>query len=201
MSPSDRSGPGSQSGSANEPTVVMPTVRPPGRAERTGATGRVPTSGSSASSQPAAGPVGSGPAAPAASRAGVEGAPGPRKARKARLVLARVDPWSVMKLSFLLAVALAIIAVTAVFVLWTVLDRIGAFGAVSRVIADITEGESGGAFDLTQYVGLSRVLGATAILACVNIVLMTAVATLSAFLYNIASSLVGGLHVTLTEET
>jgi hypothetical protein len=198
MSPSERSGRGPRSGSANEPTVVMPTVRPPGRAERTGATGRAPTSGASASGQPAAGVVGNGPAASGAS---VEGAPGARKARKARLVLARVDPWSVMKLSFLLAVALAIVAVTTVFVLWTVLDRMGAFDTVSRVIADITEGESGGAFDLTQYVGLSRVLGATAILACVNIVLMTAVATLSAFLYNIASSLVGGLHVTLAEET
>ncbi|MGH8940958.1 MAG: DUF3566 domain-containing protein, partial [Actinomycetes bacterium] len=62
----------------------------------------------------------------------------PVKARRARLVLARVDPWSVMKLSFLLAIALAIIAVVAVFVLWTVLDTMGVFDAVGRGVESVT---------------------------------------------------------------
>ena len=35
------------------------------------------------------------------------------RARRARLVLSRVDPWSVMKLAFLLAVAVAIMTVVA----------------------------------------------------------------------------------------
>ena len=40
----------------------------------------------------------------------------------------------------------------------------------------------------------------TFVLSAVNVVLMTALGTLAAFLYNMAASLVGGLHVTFTED-
>lgn len=123
-----------------------------------------------------------------------------RKSRLARLVLARVDPWSVMKLSFLLSIALAIIGIVAVAVLWTVLDSMGVFTAATSTVADVTQNASGSGFDLMTYVDRNRVVGVTAVLACVNVVLMTALCTLAAFIYNITSSLVGGLHVTLSED-
>lgn len=124
-----------------------------------------------------------------------------RGPRRARLVLARVDPWSVMKLAFLLSIALAIVWIVAVIVLWSVLDGLGVFDAISRTLIDITRNESGGGgVDLQSYLGLPRVVGVTAVLSLVNVVLMTALATLAAFLYNLAASLVGGLHVTLSED-
>jgi hypothetical protein len=123
------------------------------------------------------------------------------KARRARLVLARVDPWSVMKLSFLLSIALAIIAVVAVFVLWSVLDSMGVFDSVGRSVESVTRSsDNAPGVDILDYVGLDRVLSMTVLLAGVNVVLMTALCTLGAFMYNMAASLVGGLHVTFTED-
>jgi len=123
------------------------------------------------------------------------------RARKARLVLARVDPWSVMKLSFLLSIALAIVAVVAVFVLWSVLDTMGVFDSVGRSVESVTRSsDNAQGIDIFDYVGLGRILSLTVVLAGVNVVLMTALCTLGAFLYNMAAGLVGGLHVTFTED-
>jgi hypothetical protein len=123
------------------------------------------------------------------------------KPRKARLVLGRVDPWSVMKLSFLLSIGIAIVAFVAVLVLWSVLDSMGVFDSVGSTVESVTRSsDNAQGIDILTYVGLSRVLGVTALLAGVNVVLMTALGTLGAFLYNLAAALVGGLHVTLTED-
>ncbi len=123
------------------------------------------------------------------------------RARKARLVLGRIDPWSVMKLSFLLSIALAIVAVVAVFVLWSVLDAMGVFASVGSTVESVTRAQDNAqGIDILDYVGLSRVLSVTFVLAAVNVVLMTALCTLAAFLYNMAAGLVGGLHVTFTED-
>jgi hypothetical protein len=166
---------------ADEPTQVL-------RSAGT-ATAEPPPTGAPAPEQPS----------PEAGRGG-RGRRGRGRSRKARLVLARVDPWSVMKLSFLLSIALAIILVTAVFVIWSVLDRLEVFTSLATTIREVTESETNPGFDLMKYVGLNRVLGVAGVIACVNIVLVTALATLGAFLYNLATGLVGGLHVTLSED-
>jgi hypothetical protein len=136
--------------------------------------------------------------------AGSQSSPRPagrNRPRRARLVLARLDPWSVMKLSFLLAIGLAVMGLVAVVVLWSTLDSMGVFDAVGRTVESVTRAsDTEQGVDINAYVGLERVLTVTALLAGVNIVLMTALATLGAFLYNLAASLVGGLHVTLTED-
>jgi ABC-type sugar transport system permease subunit len=123
------------------------------------------------------------------------------KARKARLVLARVDPWSVMKLAFLLSIALAVVMFVAVTVLWSVLDSMGVFDSVGQTVESVTRSsDNAQGVDIFSYIGFSRVLTLTALLSAVNVILMTALGTLGAFLYNLAASLVGGMHVTLTED-
>jgi len=122
------------------------------------------------------------------------------RVRKARLRLMRVDPWSVMKTAFLLSVALGITLFVAVAVLWSVLDAAGVFTAVGDLVSDLTSSETNAGFQLANYTSLSRVLGFTTLIAVVDVVLVTALATLGAFLYNLSASLLGGLEVTLAED-
>ena len=142
------------------------------------------------------------PSVPAVATSTATAQPAARRGpRKARLVLGRVDPWSVMKLSFLLSIALAIVALVAVAVLWSVLDSMGVFDSVGRTVESVTrERDTAEGFDILAYVGFERVITLTALLTGINVILMTAICTLGAFLYNLAASLVGGLHVTLTED-
>ncbi|GAA1276687.1 DUF3566 domain-containing protein [Streptomyces javensis] len=125
--------------------------------------------------------------------------PAPRT-RTARLRVARVDPWSVMKVSFLLAIALGICTVIAVAVLWMVMDAMGVFSAVGGTISDATESQKGSGFDLESFLSLPRVLGFTGLIAVINVVLATALATLGAFIYNLSAGFVGGVELTLAED-
>lgn len=132
-----------------------------------------------------------------ASRAG--GSPRSRT-RKARLRLTHLDPWSVMKTAFLLSVAFGIVTVIAVSVVWSVLGAAGVWSSINQTVAEVIGGDTGAAFDVENYVGTSRVMGFTMIVAVVDVVLITAIATLGAFLYNLAATLLGGIEVTLAED-
>ncbi|QZY29166.1 DUF3566 domain-containing protein [Nocardioides coralli] len=132
-------------------------------------------------------------------REGQQGAAPKKGPRRARLRLTRVDPWSVMKTAFLLSVALGIVTVVSVFIVWSVLGAAGVWESINATAQDIL-GEEAGGFDVTAYVGMSRVMGFTMLVAVVDVVLLTAVATLGAFLYNMAAALLGGVEVTLAED-
>jgi hypothetical protein len=124
------------------------------------------------------------------------------RTRKARLRVAKADPWSVMKVSFLLSIALGICTIVAVAVLWMVLDAIGVFTTVGSTISEATTSEQGGkgGFDLVAFLSLSRVLTFTTVIAVIDVVLATALATLGAFIYNLSAGFVGGIELTLAED-
>ena len=124
----------------------------------------------------------------------------PRGTRRARLRLIHLDPWSVMKTSFLLSIALGIVIVVAVAVVWSVLGAAGVWDSINRTVSDVLGGDAAQTFDVQNYVGMSRVLGFTMVVAAVDVVLITAISTLSAFLYNLAAALLGGVEVTLAED-
>ncbi|GAB4098993.1 DUF3566 domain-containing protein [Sinomonas halotolerans] len=126
--------------------------------------------------------------------------PAPKaKQRRARLLVSKVDPWSVLKMAFLLSVALGIVTVVASIVLWTVLDITGIFDRINGLLGEVAGTESGG-FDLKKVASLGQVASFATIIAVVNVVLLTALAMLTAVLYNIAATLVGGIGVTLTDD-
>ena len=158
---------------------------------------------------PAGGPAprpaaGSGPAAtgsgprrpvprPAATRPEEGSARTATKARKARLALKRIDPWSVFVFSLIAALLLGIALVAAVAALYAVLDGLGVQSSVNELFAEVV-GEGSG-----PLVTARRVIGGAAVLAALNVVLLTLLATLGALLYNLCASFTGGLELTLGE--
>jgi hypothetical protein len=124
-----------------------------------------------------------------------------RGPRRARLRLSRIDPWSVMKVSFLLSIAFGIVTIVSVFMVWSVLGAAGVWSSINNTVSDtVSSGTTASDFHIEDYLGMSRVLGFTMLVSVIDVVLITAIATLGAFLYNMAASLLGGVEVTLTED-
>lgn len=126
----------------------------------------------------------------------IEVAPTPRQAR---LYVTRVDPWSVAKTAFLLCIALGVVTIVAAAALWFILDSLGVFSTLAKTVNDVV-GNAGTNFDLESLLSLQRVVGVTAVLASVQIVLTTILAVLLAGMYNLTVGLTGGVEVVLTDD-
>ena len=126
------------------------------------------------------------------------------RVRKARLRVARVDPWSVMKVSFVLSIAMGIVTVVGTAVVWNVLNALGVFSSLNKTVGDLTSNGTGGtgssSFNLSNFLSFGHVEGYMMVIALVDVVLATALATLGAYLYNLAAGFVGGFEVTLAED-
>ena len=185
------------------PTAVNPVVKEP-VAEATAtvtatadADATATATATPAAAKPAAGAV---PTRPRTGRVRTAGGT-VRPARKARLRVARLDPWSVMKVSLMFSIAVGIIIFVAVALLWSVIEASGALQTLQDTLnALIGNPDGSGTVQVSAYIDRWRVLGFTAIISGINVILLTALATLGAFLYNLSSSVLGGLEVTLAED-
>ena len=121
----------------------------------------------------------------------------PTGPRAARVFLTHVDPWSVMKQAFLLSLALAVITLAAAAAVWFALESAGLIDAITRTATDVG-GESGAS--VSNLLDFGRIMGAALVVAGIETVLVTALATLMAFMYNLSVGIGGGLEVTLSEE-
>lgn len=145
---------------------------------------------------------------PAALQPAITVAPVPEKVRKkvhrnrkARLRISRIDPWSVMKTTFLFSIAFGIMFFVAIYLLWSIIESSGLFGAINELVVDlIANPNDTNPWRIEDYVSTNRVLGITALLAVVNVVITTALGTIFAFLYNLSANVLGGLEVTLAED-
>ncbi|MFC1410426.1 DUF3566 domain-containing protein [Streptacidiphilus sp. N1-12] len=170
-------------------TQVPPTAAAPvAAAPVAGVAGPAAAAGRTGRSGPAAAPA-AGPAAPPSGRT-----------RRARLRVARTDPWSVMKISFLLSIALGVVTVVGVALLWMVLDTAQVFSSVGGTLKQATGTDQNGGFDLQSYLSFGNVMTFTALIAVIDVVLLTALATLGSFIYNTAAGMTGGVELTLAEE-
>jgi hypothetical protein len=120
-------------------------------------------------------------------------------ARQAHLTIARVEPWSVMKFSFIVSLVAFVILFIVVSVLWGSLSALGVFDSLQRVVSNVTSSQGSNGVNAAKWFSASRVLGWTALLGSLNIVLITAMSTIGAVVYNLTSRLVGGVEVTLRE--
>ena len=106
-----------------------------------------------------------------------------------------------MKTVFLFSIAGAIVFFVATWVVWGVINASGVFDSVNKAVNDLVASPtSESTFRLEAYVNTSRILGFSALIGALNVVLLTALATLFSFLYNLAATVMGGLEVTLAED-
>lgn len=179
----------------------------------TSTSGRTPSSGASraataptrpqraASSPSSPAPVRARPAPRPTGRVSPSAAPGDGEPRKAKLTVSRVDPFSVMKISFLLSVALGIAGVVVVAALWLMLNSMGVFATINDTFLELQSSTAAAdRFSVLDYLGFGRVLSLSVVFGVVDVILMTAIATITAFIYNICAALVGGMQVTLTDD-
>ncbi len=117
--------------------------------------------------------------------------------RRVRMTISRVDPWSALKLSFLLSVALGAMIVIASIVLWFVLDAMHVWSQVDELLVTLN---SEPLLKLGQFMEFGRVVSFSVVVGVIEIVLFTALGTILALLYNVVAMLVGGLHITVTDE-
>ncbi len=182
---------------AGTPAAQAKAAGAPAPVAAPGAAGKQPGPVQPAAGRPAAGR----PAAPQQSssaatvaRSAVRPSPGPRAAR---VYITHIDPWAVMKQAFLLSLALAVIILAASAALWFALESAGVIDAITRTATDVG-GESGAS--VSNYLDLGKVMGAALVVAGIQTVLVTALCTLMAFMYNLSVGIGGGLEVTLSEE-
>ena len=120
------------------------------------------------------------------------------RARRMSLSLTRVDAWSVAKVTFMLSIAGGIIQIVAAGLLWVMLNIVGVFDSVTQIVS--STGLDAGGLDLANVFSLSTVLSAVTIFSIIEVVLFTVLITIIALLYNVVSSLVGGVHMTLGDD-
>lgn len=122
-----------------------------------------------------------------------------KTARKAHLQIARFEPWTVMKFSFVMSLVCFVVLFVAVTVLYMVLSGLGVFDSISEAINETTNGSSDQGSDAGNWFSAGRILGYTALMGALNVLLITALATVGSVIYNLATEFVGGVEVTLKE--
>ena len=127
-----------------------------------------------------------------------EKARGAPRARRMSLSLTRIDAWSAAKVAFMLSIAGGIIQIVAVTLLWLLLNVVGVFDQVTQIVS--STGLDAGGFDLANVLSLSTVLSAVTIFSIIEVVLFTVLVVILTLLYNVVSTLVGGIHVTLGDD-
>jgi Transmembrane domain of unknown function (DUF3566) len=116
---------------------------------------------------------------------------------RASMQIRRIDPWSTLKVALVLSVALFFVWMIAVAFLYLVLGGMGVWTKLNSNVGDLltsASGASGG-----DLVSSGTIFGGAALIGLVNIVLLTAMATAAAFIYNLTTDLVGGVEVTLAD--
>jgi hypothetical protein len=122
-----------------------------------------------------------------------------RSRRQAHLTLARVEPWSVMKFSAYASIVAFIVLFVAITVLYMTLSALGVFTSLQHTVSSITSSQGTAGTNISGWFSASRILGWTGILGALNIVLITALSTIGAVIYNLIAHVSGGIEVTLRE--
>lgn len=113
---------------------------------------------------------------------------------RATIQLRKIDPWSTLKISLVIAVSLFFVWMVAIGLLYAVLDGMGVWDRLNSAFTEIVNESGDGGL-----VSAGQVFGYAAVIGIINVVLFTALTTIGSFIYNLSSDLVGGVEVTLAD--
>jgi hypothetical protein len=114
---------------------------------------------------------------------------------RASMQLRRIDPWSALKVSLILSVALFFVWMIAVALLYLMLGSMGVWSKLNTNVGDLLTDASGGG----ELVSAGSIFGGATLIGLVNIVVLTALGTVGALVYNVTTDLIGGVEVTLAD--
>jgi len=135
----------------------------------------------------------------AETRPSLNGAGPAAPARRAHLAVIRLEPWSVMKFSFMISLVGWVVLFVMVAALWWVLSKIGVFHSIEGSVSNLTSGKDSAGVQASNWFSASRVLGYTMLVGAINVILITALATVGSVVYNLVTHVAGGIEVTLKE--
>lgn len=110
-----------------------------------------------------------------------------------RRLIRHIDPWSILKLSTLLALCMWVVTMIAAAIMWAITSRAGTISSLENFVnssLSLRDWSIDGSF-------LFRQLGIVSFLACIGFILSTVLAT---FIFNLASDIMGGIWVSVIEE-
>jgi hypothetical protein len=118
--------------------------------------------------------------------------PGPPPAvdRRARLILRRLDPWSVLKFSVMFYFCLMLISLLVFAAIWFVLVNMGVFEEVTKFA---------GNFNLEVVFPAGTVFRWYVFLGLLGVVVWSVVTVLLTLLFNLVNDVTGGIEVVLAE--
>lgn len=183
------------------PPAASPAAQPPAQPPAPPPAGVPPRPQPLPPPRPVRPPAGAPPSTgrPAVPRPTAGGGRPVARTRKARLVLKRIDPWSVFLYSVVASIFIGLATLVAIGLLYAVLSKLGVLNSLNTLVGDVTAAP-GATAQAADVFSAGKVMTFATLIAALDVVLITALSTLGALLYNVCASLTGGIEVTLTDQ-
>lgn len=110
-----------------------------------------------------------------------------------RLTVKRIDPWSVLKFGVLVSIVVVIIFLMIMGVVWFIIDRLQIVDQICGIATDVGFTQCG--------INAPNLFRSLVLLGLLWVVIQTAVFVFFAFLYNLIADLVGGIGLTIIDDT
>ncbi|NKY36281.1 DUF3566 domain-containing protein [Nocardia speluncae] len=140
-------------------------------------------------------PVSAGPPSSPAAPRGLPQAVLGGEPLRATVQVRRIDPWSTLKITLVISIAMFFVWMIAVALLYMVLAGMGVWERLNSTFTDMVSPDSGS----VGLIDAGTVFGYAGVIGLINVVLFTALATVGTFIYNQCCDMVGGIQVTLAD--